>query len=93
MESIEIEEDIILDDMSQSLSRLHDTSKVIQIDLVKQKQQLQTIEEEIETSQTTIQIIQTKLKHIFQSSDKGRLWCVIILIVLSLLLLFLIIYV
>ena len=85
------QEDIILDEISLSLSNLRQTSETIHTTLSKQDDMLDELHAEIEEADTFLRISTKKIDRLMSPSNRKKC-CVVSLLVASLLLLFLIIY-
>jgi len=89
---IEIKQDQILDDMITALGRLGDVSDTINSELVSQNQMLVEFDNEMDETQGRMDIVMKKLNKMLGDSDRGRIGCIIFLIVTVIILLVIIIY-
>jgi len=85
-------QDEVLDDMSSALGRLTDVAATINTELKDQNQILQSMDGEMDESLSSMGMVMGKLNRIIGKSDKGRLCCIIFLIITALVELLLIIY-
>jgi len=85
-------QDEVLDDMSHALGRLGDVATVINTELKDQNQILQEFDGEMDESIGTMGMVMGKVTRLLNKSDKGRLCCIIFLIVVALIEVVLIIY-
>jgi len=85
-------QDEVLDDMSGALSRLSDVAGTINTELESQNKILGQMDNEMDESLSSMSMVMGKLKRVLFKSDKGRLCCIIFLIIVALVEVLLIIY-
>jgi len=85
-------QDEVLDDMSNALGRLGDVASVINTELQDQNKILQEFDGEMDESIGTMGMVMGKVNRILNKSDKGRLCCIILLIIIAMIEVLLIIY-
>lgn len=89
---IEVKQDVILEDMSKVLERLHNLGDDINTELNTHKSMLDELEGEMDEAQGNMNMVMKKMEKLLNSSDKGRLCCIAILFFVALILLIAIVY-
>jgi len=85
-------QDEVLDDMSNALGRLGDVATVINTELKDQNEVLKEMDGEMDESISSMGMVMGKVNRLLNKSDKGRLCCIIFLIVIAMIEVLLIIY-
>jgi syntaxin 6 len=91
-QSLVAQQDDVLVDMSDALSRLQNLSEDINKDLYEHKEMLDEMDAELDEAQGNMGVVLRKLDKLLKSSDKGRICCIFVLLGIALLLLLLIIW-
>jgi len=91
-QALVVKQDEVLDDMSHALGRLGDVASVINTELKDQNQILGQMDNEMDESLGSMGMVMGKINRILVKSDKGRICCIIFLIIVALVELLLIIY-
>jgi len=86
------QQDVVLDDMSNALGRLSDVAGTINTELKDQNEVLGQFDNEMDESLSSMGMVMNKLNRVLNKSDKGRVCCIVLLIVTALVELILIIY-
>jgi len=89
---VEKKQDLLLDDMSAALARLGDVSDTINLELQSQTKSIEEFHEEIDETQDRMNIVMRKIDKLLKTSDRGRIVCIIFLIVVMIGLLIALIY-
>lgn len=82
-QTIEKEQDLVMDDMSHALDRLKGISETIGDELKQSEYHLGALEEDIDAANGTMEVVLKKMDKLLRSSDKGRLCCIVILFVVA----------
>jgi syntaxin 6 len=79
---LERKQDVVLDDMSSALSRLTDMSTGINEELTTQGAMLSEFDDELDETASTMAGVQARLEKLLGTSDKGRLCCIFVLVLI-----------
>lgn len=91
-QQLEGKQDLVLEDMSEALSRLQNINVAIKDELHEQKAALEEIDADMDEAQGTMSIVMKKLDKLLGKSDTGRLCCIVILFGIVIALFFALIY-
>lgn len=85
------QQDDVLDDMHSALSRLGDITGTINTELHVHNDLLQEFDDELDDTASHMSMVQQKLEKLLGTSDKGRLCCLFLLVLIALVLFFLLV--
>lgn len=78
---LEAKQDVVLEDMSEALSRLGDVSHTIGKELKEQEELLNEIDDEVTMAQGNMDVAMKKLEKLLGTSDRGRMCLILVLFV------------
>lgn len=80
---LEAKQDVVLEDMSEALSRLGDVSHTIGRELKEQEELLAEIDDEVTMAQGNIDVALKKMEKLLGTKDRGRMCIILVLFIIA----------